>query len=460
MSAARTSSERPGLPGDGRPGARRALVVIRSDFAYEAHALRAARKLHELGLETTVLATLGTDASRKPEERRDAIRVVRIGPSSALVRRLYGALRGRVADSAAAAEASGAADEGRPAATGPTPAGPVPRLPRRATRWAGRAVLWRLARWVTAADFNARGIALALRERPALVHCNDYNTMWIGVAARLAAGSGVVYDSREIWADRNLRPEPRWWLLAWETLFVRLAHQVIVTSPGHGEVLARRYRIRKPVLVRNVHERGDGGAAATPQPRDDRRPTVIYSGGLLRHRGLEQAIRALALLNGAALRLLGPVSPAYRAELERLAHDAGVEDRVEFAPPVPPSDVVRALADADAGLVLFQPNCLSHRLVLPNKLFEYVHAGLPVVGSDLPMIARFVSEHGVGATVEPTDVHAIADALRHVLEPRRHEELRAAARRAAETVTWEREGEVLADVYRDVLARSRTAAEG
>ena len=56
-----------------------------------------------------------------------------------------------------------------------------------------------------------------------LVHCNDYNTMWVGVLARLWYGrTAVVYDSHELWPDRNLRPEPRWWLMLCEALFVRV----------------------------------------------------------------------------------------------------------------------------------------------------------------------------------------------------------------------------------------------
>ncbi len=152
------------------------------------------------------------------------------------------------------------------------------------------------------------------------------------------------------------------------------------------------------------------------------------------------------------LRLLGPVDSAYREELVRLARAEGVEERVEFAAPVPPSEVVATLAEADVGLALFQPTCLSHRLVLPNKLFEYVLAGLPVVGSDLPMIAKFVEEHGVGAAVDPGDADAIARALEETLRPEQNRELRAAARRARASIDWREESEVLAGVYREALA--------
>ena len=97
--------------------------------------------------------------------------------------------------------------------------------------------------------------------------------MWIGVAAKLARGTPVVYDSHELWADRNGRPEPRAWLLAAEALFVRVADEVVTTSPGYAEELARRYRIAPPTLVRNLPAGApaDGAAPAEPPVRGLRR---------------------------------------------------------------------------------------------------------------------------------------------------------------------------------------------
>ena len=74
----------------------------------------------------------------------------------------------------------------------------------------------------------------------------------------------------------------------------------------------------------------------------------------------------------------------------------GVSDRVEFAAPVPPGKVVESIREAGAGLALIQPVCLSYRMSLPNKLFEYLAAGVPVLASDLPAIGALVPKHGIG----------------------------------------------------------------
>jgi glycosyltransferase involved in cell wall biosynthesis len=253
----------------------------------------------------------------------------------------------------------------------------------------------------------------------------------------------VVYDAHEIWPDRNGRPEARWWLLACEALFVRVADAVVTASPGFADVMSRRYRIPRPEVILNVPPRPAGAA---PE-RESGAGTVVYAGALTAHRGLEQAIAALRAVPQARLRLLGPGHAAFRDGLLSRAERLGVGDRVEILPAVPPAKVVEALRDADAGLALFQPVCLSHELVAPNKLFEYMVAGLPVVGSDLPFIAGFLGEWRFGVAVAPDDAHAIAAGLRAVLDPERNRAFRAAAARAAQETTWEREGRRLAAVY-------------
>ncbi len=413
--------------GNGK-GERTALLVVRNSFEHDARVLRAARTVAALGFDTTVLAVVSESEPRTAVEL-DGIHVRRVGPASRVERSLYGRLRGAARAPAASSSSSGGG--GGSAAQ---------RLP---------GPLRRAARLLSTLAYYRRAIAFVRAMRPDLVHCNDYNTMWIGVAARYLVGSVVVYDSHELWPDRNLRPEPRWWLMLCEALFVRVADRVVMTSPAHAEVLARRYRVPEPVVVRNIPASSpaalEGAANEPPQ-------VAAYVGGLLRHRGLEQTIEALASVPHARLRLIGPVAADYRAELERLASSLGVLERVELVGAVPPTKVVEALAGADAGVALFQPICLSHRLVLPNKLFEYAIAGLPVLASDLPMISRFVEEHGLGVTVDSQDADSVAAGLAEVLEPERNRVFREGARRAAASLDWEREQELLAGVYREALS--------
>lgn len=398
----------------------RAMVLVRNDATHDARILKEARTLADLGYDVEVVAVV-SERERTPAAFRNGVAIRRLAPGSVL-----GRLRRRR----------------RGGRTGPPVGAPAAARPAHTPH---RAAL-RLVRWLITLDYYRLGIARVRTRRPVLVHCNDYNTMWIGLAARLLAGSAVVYDSHELWPDRNRRPEARWILLACEALFVRAAHRVITTSPGYASAMARRYRIATPTLVRNASEPAHGARSADGGS-GQRPPTAVYVGGLLPGRGLEQAIDALARVERVRLRLVGPASEPYRDELAERARRAGVEDRLELAGAVPPDSVVAAIEGCDVGLALIQPVCLSYRLTLPNKLFEYVAAGIPVLASDMPVMARFVREHDLGIVVAPGDLDAIARGLEELAGQECGARHRDAVRRAAAELTWENERRTLAAVY-------------
>jgi glycosyltransferase involved in cell wall biosynthesis len=316
----------------------------------------------------------------------------------------------------------------------------------------------RVHRWLRTLDFYRRAISTVREVRPALIHCNDYNTMWVGVAARLLGGSTVVYDSHELWPDRNGRSEPRWWLIACESLFVRAAHRTITASPGYSQVMAKRYRIAPPGVIRNIPDSSTFsspvGSENGDSPGGDRDRLALYVGALTTGRGLELSIMALNQIDDVRLRLVGPARPAYLQELVQLAQTEGVSDRVEFAGAVSPDELIETISEASVGLALIQPICLSYRMSLPNKVFEYVAAGLPVLGSDLPAISALVNEHRIGLLAEPGEVGDVAAKLGEMLEPERNSAFRDAARAAAGELHWDREAQRLADEYRQAAARA------
>jgi glycosyltransferase involved in cell wall biosynthesis len=400
------------------PARRRATVLVRNTCSHDARVLREARVLERLGYDVGVVAVTSTAEQRRTAVV-DGVRVRRLSPGSPPWRRSRRAT---------------------PAPGQQAPARQQPDGVRRASR---------LRRLAVTLDWYARATAVVLRERPELVHCNDYNTAWIGVAAKLLTGSRFVYDAHELWPDRNLRPEPRAWLLACEWLFTRVADRVLTTSPGYAEVMARRYRIRPPLVVRNIPEAHTAAAVAS---RSNGAPLALYFGALTRNRGLEEAIAALPEVPGLRLRLVGPEAWGFRAELARLAERLGVEDRVELWEPVAVGEGWGVISEADIGLALIQPSCLSYELTLPNKLFEYTAAGVPVLGSRLPMISDFISRHGVGLTAAPGDVHDVAAKLRAMLEPEANARMREATHRAAATLTWDSERERLVTAYKELSA--------
>jgi glycosyltransferase involved in cell wall biosynthesis len=409
----------------GAPTSPSAVVLVRNTAVNDGRVLRAARVLRRIGHRPVVLGvTSASDTA--PAVTADGVQVLRLTPRSPfeLIRRLRRSTPGE-AGSPPRAGTEGSAGPGWPSP------------------------LIRFHRLLRTLDYYRRAIGLIGAWRPSLVHCNDYNTMWVGVAARLL-GSSVIYDAHELWPDRNQRTEPRWWLLLCEGLFVRIAHRVTATSPGHAAVIARRYRVPVPKVIRNIPER-----VSRRQADPAREPgVVVYDGAVTTNRGLEQAIRSLPSVPRIRLRAIGPGRVEYRARLLALARELGVEGRVEFAAPVPPDRVVGAIAAAELGLALIQPSCLSYALSLPNKVFEYVAAGLPILAADLPVLGPFVEEHGLGLLAIPDDTEDLACKLEKLVQPETNSSYRKAVHHARRELDWERESRALIAAYRQAIGPS------
>ncbi|HEX7071121.1 MAG TPA: glycosyltransferase family 4 protein, partial [Rhodothermales bacterium] len=180
--------------------------------------------------------------------------------------------------------------------------------------------------------------------------------------------------------------------------------------------LASRYGISKPLVLPNV----SATRRATPSGRLRSRaslpegiPLVLYQGYLKPGRGCAPLLAAARRVDECAVVFLG--EGALKKELQRSVADYGLEARVRFVDMAQPDELLALTADADVGVCLIEPLTESLRLSLPNKLFEYLAAGVPVLASPLPEIERIVRGYDVGLTADPGDPVAVAEALQMML---------------------------------------------
>jgi glycosyltransferase involved in cell wall biosynthesis len=306
------------------------------------------------------------------------------------------------------------------------------------------------------AEYAARAVIEALRIRPDVVQANDLDTLlpaWI--AARLLR-AGLVYDSHELYLEtEHLLGRPRE-LAIWGAIERRLAPNadaVITVAPTIARELEARYGIAHVHLLRNLPRYDSGSEVRELLPdRSPERPLLLHQGFLQIGRGLVPMVEALRFLPEARLVFLGegPEEPALRDVAER----AGVAPRVVFHAPVPLGELLAHTRSADLGLVLYEGRGLNYRYALPNKLFEYIMAGVPVLASDLPEMRAIIAPRGIGRLITDTTPEGIALAARGMLEDREGlAAIRARCREAARELCWEHQEEVLVGIYRDLSAR-------
>jgi glycosyltransferase involved in cell wall biosynthesis len=311
-----------------------------------------------------------------------------------------------------------------------------------------------------AARLGAEATRLALRAaatRPDAIHAHDAAMLLPGLLAAWRCGARLVYDSHELATGVPYRGG------AWpavvagaERLGAPRADAVIAVSDGIAADLSRRYPLRHPpAVIRNLPDLPPPGAAPAPDLRRalgvGNAPLLLHQGAVAAGRGCEVLLRALDLLPEAHLLYLG-AEGSYATRLRKIAAESAAAGRCHFLDPVPPEALLSHTAQADVGVSLLADSCENHRLALPNKLFEYLAAGLPVVVSDLPEASRLVRSRGIGWCADGADPESVAAALRTALAQQDDEGLRERLAQSASELSWEREKQRLLAVY-DSLGR-------
>lgn len=229
----------------------------------------------------------------------------------------------------------------------------------------------------------------------------------------------------------------------------RRAAGTITVGDQLANWLADHLRIKRPIVVRNVVDVRNHGEPV-PMPRQAGERIIGHSGYITHGRHLPELVEALRYLpEHVSLALVGDGS--LWPVLERQAEKLGVGHRLRRVHPVTPQTMAPTMAQADAAVVIITSDATSYHFALPNKLFESIAAGLPLVVTDIPEVAGLVRQYDLGVILSSVEPEALARAIEAVLEPEANARYRANALRAREALTWEAEEVKLVALYRQVL---------
>ena len=309
-------------------------------------------------------------------------------------------------------------------------------------------------------------VAATLYERAQLVKAdvwvaNDWNTLPIALRLARENGGAILYDTHEFAVDEY--DQKLLWRLLRKPLVQEIEKEALksdetvvvsTVSDGIASALAVLYDLpSKPMVVRNTPKRVDVTARPVERPIK-----ILYHGVVAPGRGLEVSIEAMRLLgDGYHLSIRGPADPSYAEELNRQVTRAGLADRVALIPPVPMTDLVAQATVFDIGLFSLPGHSRHNQFALPNKLFEYIGAGLCVCVSALPEMKAIVEHYNVGKVFEDETAQGIATTIGK-LTPEEIYQYKRKSLAAAEDLCWESESRKFVKMLSDVTDMHRAAS--
>ncbi|GAA1400890.1 glycosyltransferase family 4 protein [Catellatospora coxensis] len=301
--------------------------------------------------------------------------------------------------------------------------------------------------------------------QPDIIHAHDFRM--IGVGARAAARARhhgrdvkLIWDAHEYlpgvrpWRD-NYRWQPAH--LAYEREYARYADKVITVSDELARMLQHDHKLAElPAVVLNAPDMSAGGEPPEVSLRErcgigPDVPLLVYSGAAAPARGLGVMVEALPTLPGVHMAMvINSPSGEYATGLIARAAELGVADRLHVTDYVPAAQVANFLAGATAGVIPIR-HFVNHEISLITKFFEYSHARLPIIASDVRTMAATIRGSGQGEVFRADDVADFVRAAQQVLaDPERY---RAAYDKPGllDSWTWAAQAEVLDDVYSSLL---------
>jgi glycosyltransferase involved in cell wall biosynthesis len=335
-----------------------------------------------------------------------------------------------------------------------------------------RTALWAVARRAVAAftgfsSFEHFVLRHVMECDYDILHCHDFPLLAVAVEAKRRRGKPLVYDAHELYhAQVQLPAATRRRYKSREARLIRHADLAITVNPFLARIMADDYGCRLPSVILNA-----APLRRENDPRSDLRGKlgfgdqdriVLYQGWMSPERGLDCLIRT-ARYFPANVHLVMIGYGLNETELRALSTEQGTDDgRVVFLGRVEADELACLTAVADLGVIPYHAIDLNNRYCSPNKLFEFLAAGVPFVCNELPFLRTIIDAYGCGMVTDLSKPEAAAAAILSIMgHPIGLKALKDAAESAGRELSWEKEGEKLVALYElKVVARLVRAAPG
>jgi glycosyltransferase involved in cell wall biosynthesis len=294
-------------------------------------------------------------------------------------------------------------------------------------------------------EFNLRLLFKLLMTRADTLVANDLDTLFPNYLVAYLLGRRLIYDTHELFTEvPELIHRPltqSLWKRLERWIFPKLKH-VMTVSNGIADYYTQLYQV--PVaVIRNVPERY---SLIQQAEKLQENPILIYQGALNIGRGIELLIDSMAFLPECQLWIIG--AGDIETALKSRVAASNLSERVQFKGRIAAENLRLLTAQASIGLSLEEDLGLNYRYAAPNKLFDYIQAHIPVIVSNLPEMARIITDYQVGQVLQERQPELLAQLIRSILENGElYQQYKNNCQKAAQQLNWEIESQKLDSIY-------------
>ncbi len=304
------------------------------------------------------------------------------------------------------------------------------------------------------AEFNIRLFLLLLFRRADVILANDLDTLLASYLAASLKRRKLVYDSHEYFTGVPEIANRPFVKKTWESIekwiFPKL--KVIYTVNNSIAELYKNQYGKELKVIRNVSNKPLQKATKSREDLNlptDRKIVILQGSGINVDRGAEEAVQAMQYLDDTLFLIIG--SGDVIETLKEMASELDIKEKVSFSGKLPYDEMMQYTRNADLGITLDKDTNINYRFSLPNKVFDYIQAGIPVLASNLVEVANVVKSYNIGDIVESHEPDVIAKKMAEMLNDSAKRAIwKENLKTAAEELCWENESMKLKEIYREL----------
>jgi glycosyltransferase involved in cell wall biosynthesis len=297
------------------------------------------------------------------------------------------------------------------------------------------------------AEYNFRLFFKLLFLRKNILVSNDLDTLLPNYLIHKISKTKLVYDSHELFTEvPELIHRPKIqniWLKIEEWIFPKLKN-VITVCDSIATYYNNKYNVRVNV-IKNTPVSKTVTIGTLPFPTNNKK-IIIYQGAVNIGRGLETMIASMKFLEDCIFLVIGTgdIFNSLQKKVEKL----NFNEKVKFLGKIAPDELKRITPLADLGISLEEDLGLNYRYALPNKIFDYIHASVPMIVSDLPEMKKVILENSIGKIIENRQPEKIAETISAIFKDEKQYFIwKSNLKKANKQYNWEKESEKLINIY-------------